>query len=326
MRYLSGRDLVDLASPTTLIAALEKGLCDFAANRAIVPVRHHLHFDGNTLLTMPALGEDTFGVKVISVVPSNGYRGMPVTTGLMMLSDRVNGRPLAVLDAAMLTALRTGAVGALGLKCTAPPDVDRIGVIGTGVQGTWQAIFACAARKVRTIDFVARSDEKAKRFVAAVSHYAPWINFSRCVDAAVLLTKAPVVIAATTSADPVLPEDRRQLENKHFISIGSFKPSMTELPHSVYQIAQQVVVDSDAAKFEVGDLIGPLSLGLLREENVIHIADLVVGKRSVDTNRTTVFKSVGMALYDLYAARSFLSEAQRLGRGTLLDAGCHPEQ
>jgi ornithine cyclodeaminase len=79
------------------------------------------------------------------------------------------------------------------------------------------------------------------------------------------------------------------------------------------------VVDSDAAKNEVGDLIIPLTSGLICEQNILHIADLVVGKRSIDTARTTVFKSVGLALYDLYAAQAFSSEAQRLGRGTLLD-------
>lgn len=319
MRYLSGKDLVDLISPTTLIAAIEEALCDFAAHKATVPVRQHVDFGDNTLLTMPAIGEGVFGTKIVSVVPSNATRGLPVTNGLMTLSDGVTGLPLAVLDAAMLTAQRTGAVGAVGLKWTTPLDAERIGIIGTGVQGTWQAIFACAVRRIRTVHFIARSDEKAQRFVDAVSRYVPSIRLSRCADVHELLTQAQVVITATTSSDPVLPADRELLENKHFISIGSFKPSMKELPYSVYQLAHQVVVDSDAAKSEVGDLIEPLSLGLLREENIIHIADLVVGKRSVDTERTTVFKSVGMALYDLYAARAFFAEAQRLGRGTPLD-------
>jgi ornithine cyclodeaminase/alanine dehydrogenase-like protein (mu-crystallin family) len=84
-----------------------------------------------------------------------------------------------------------------------------------------------------------------------------------------------------------------QLRDKHFISVGSFKPSMQELPDSVYALAQQVVADSDAAQKETGDLSGPLSLGLVIPENVLHIAELVIGKRAIDTTRTTVFKSVG---------------------------------
>jgi ornithine cyclodeaminase len=219
----------------------------------------------------------------------------------------------------MLTAQRTGAVGAVGLKWTTPPAVDCIGIIGSGVQATWQAIFACAVREVKVVYYVARSDESAKRFVDAVSRHVPSVRLLRCADARELLSTTKVVITATTSSTPVLPDEITMLENKHFIGIGSFRPTMNELPCSVYHLAREVVVDSDAAKFETGDLAQPLSVGLLREENIVHIADLVVGRRSVDTERTTAFKSVGNALYDLYGAATMFAEAQRLDRGTLLD-------
>jgi len=319
IRYLSSKDLVDLVSPATLVAALEKALCDFSELRVTVPSRQHVHFGENSLLTMPAIGQSVFGTKIISVVPSNATRRLPVTNGLMMLSDGVTGAPLAVLNAALLTGQRTGAVGALGIRYTTPPEANCIGIIGTGVQATWQAVFACAVRIIRVVHFVARSDEKAQSFVDAVSRHAPTVQLSRCTDVRELLTKAEIVITATTSSDPVLPDELHLLERKHFLSIGSFKPSMQELPNTVYQLAQQVVVDSPAATTEVGDLIEPLSLGLINEHDIIQIADLVIGKRAIDTTRTTVFKSVGMALYDLYAACAFFAEAQRLDRGTPLD-------
>jgi ornithine cyclodeaminase len=319
MRFLSGRDLHDLLPPHVLIEAIEQSLRDFAEQRVTVPARQHTHRGDVTLLTMPAVGQYAFGAKVVSVVPSNVTRGLPVIHGLMTLCDGVTGLPLAVLDAAALTAQRTGAVGALGLKHTTPAEVDSIGIVGTGVQGTWQAIFACAVRPIRTIYFVARNEDKAQRFVDRVSRQVPSVRTSRCGDVHELLSRTQVVITATTSSKPVLPGNRHRLERKHFVSVGSFKPTMQELPDSVYALAQEVVVDSDAAQEEVGDLIGPLSSGLIREQNILHIADLVVGKRWIHTAGTTVFKSVGLALYDLYAAQAFCAEAQRLGRGTLLD-------
>ena len=319
MRFLSGRDLHDLLPPYALIDAVEQGLRDFADQQVTVPARQHTQRGEVTLLTMPAIGRYAFGVKVVSVVPSNATRGLPVIHGLMTLCDGVSGLPLAVLDAAALTAQRTGAVSALGLKYTTPAEVDSIGIVGTGVQGTWQAIFACAVRPVRTIYFVARNEDKARRFVDLVSRQVPSVRTSRCGDVHELLSSTQVVIAATTSNKPVLPDDRHRLEGKHFTSVGSFKPTMQELPDSVYALAQKVVVDSDAAQEEVGDLIGPLSSGVISPENILPIAELVVGKRWIDTAGTTVFKSVGLALYDLYTAQAFCAEAQRLGRGTLLD-------
>ncbi|MGH8236271.1 MAG: ornithine cyclodeaminase family protein, partial [Steroidobacteraceae bacterium] len=134
MRYLSASDLRDLLPPAALIAAIKQSLCDFALGKVIVPVRQHVESGGRTLLTMPVIAEPAFGAKIVSVVPGNAERNLPVTSGLMVLSDGLTGQPLAVLNAAALTAQRTGAVGALGLSCMTPAGVDRIGVIGTGVQ------------------------------------------------------------------------------------------------------------------------------------------------------------------------------------------------
>jgi ornithine cyclodeaminase/alanine dehydrogenase-like protein (mu-crystallin family) len=320
VRYLSAQDLEHLAAPATLVAAIERALRDFAQGQVTVPARQHFECGNNTVLSMPVIGATAFGAKLVSVVPGNADRGLPVTNGLMMLSDGQSGLPLAVLNAAALTALRTGAVGALALEHIAPARVDRVGIIGTGVQGTWQAIFACAVRPITTVCFVARSQESARRFVDAVAPRVPSVKLVRCQDAGELLRECPVIIAATTSAEPVLPNEPALLEGKHYLSIGSFRPAMQELPNAVYELAGCVVVDSDAARQEAGDLINPLAAGVLREEAIYHLAQLIDGTHSVDVRRTTVFKSVGMALYDLYAASALVAEAQRVGRGTVLES------
>jgi ornithine cyclodeaminase/alanine dehydrogenase-like protein (mu-crystallin family) len=320
MRYLSALDLEALVAPAMLVAAIERALRDFAQGQVTVPARQHFDCGDKIVLSMPVIGATAFGAKLVSVVPGNASRGLPVTNGLMMLSDGQSGQPLAVLNAAALTALRTGAVGALALDLIAPASVDRVGIIGTGVQGTWQAIFACAVRPITTVYFVARSEHSGQRFVDAVARRVPAVKLVRCKGAAELLDACPVVIAATTSADPVLPNEPSLLEGKHYLSIGSFRPAMQELPDKVYELAGCVVVDSDAARHEAGDLINPLAAGVLHEANVYHLAQLITGTRSVDVRRTTVFKSVGMALYDLYAASALVAEAQRVGRGTVLES------
>lgn len=319
MRYLSARDLADLVAPSALVLALEQGLRDFARHRLHIPARQHLDFGGNALLTMPAVGVTRFGVKVVSVVPANASRGLPVVKGLMMLSDAATGEPLAVIDASMLTAQRTGAVTALAIKYTTRPEVERLGIIGTGVQGTWQAIFACAVRGIRRLAYFARSDESARRFEAALSGAIPSVHLVRCADVCDLLVQSEVVIAATTSSEPVLPARQELLENRHFLSVGSFRPTMQELPAEVYQLAGVVVVDSETAATEAGDLVRPLATGALQTEDIIHLASVVTGDRPFVCDRTTAFKSVGMALYDLYAAQTFFDEARRLGRGTKLE-------
>ena len=319
MRYLSAGDVEALVAPAALVAAIERALRDFAQGLVTVPARQHFDCGDKTVLSMPVIGATAFGAKLVSVVPGNAKRGLPVTNGLMMLSGGQSGLPLAILNAAALTAQRTGAVGALALEHIAPASVDRVGLIGTGVQGIWQAIYACAVRPITTVCFVARSQESAQRFVDAVAPRVPAVKLVRCKDARELLSECPVIIAATTAVDPVLPNEPALLEGKHYLSIGSFRPAMQELPNAVYGLAGCVVVDSDAARHEAGDLINTLAAGVLRDESVYHLAQLITGTRSVDVRRTTVFKSVGLALYDLYAASALVAEAERVGRGTVLE-------
>jgi ornithine cyclodeaminase len=124
-----------------------------------------------------------------------------------------------------------------------------------------------------------------------------------------------VVITATTSSERVLPDEPSLIKGRHFISIGSYKPTMQELPDCVYRLAGRLVIDSEFAREEVGDVINPVRKGILKEADVFSIGKLITGQRSVDLCRTTAYKSVGMALYDLYVAQAFYEAAVHKGIG-----------
>ena len=315
MRVLTDTDLLGLLSPAALVAVLESAVRAHAAGRAVTPARTQLEWEDGTLLTMPALAEAVFGIKLVCVIPANAARGLPVTNGLMVLSDRRTGAPLALLNAAALTAQRTGAIGALGVKYMTPADTASVGIIGAGVQGAWQAIFACAVRPIREVLYVARSPASRARFEATVRAQVPGMKLTPC------RMRAPSWHARRSSSRPprrpapVLPEEPELLAGKHFISIGSFKPAMQELPDAVYKLAGELAIDSEAARHEVGDVLRPLAKGILTPESVYWIGDLISGRRPIDVNRTTAYKSVGMALYDVYAAQAFYEAATRRGIG-----------
>lgn len=116
MIVLSNHDLVGLVPPMDLIAAMEDAALGVAQGKVAVPARTHADWQDNTLLTMPAVAQAYFGTKLVAVVPGNAARDLPVTNGLMILNDGETGLPLAVMNAAALTAQRTGAVGTLGVK------------------------------------------------------------------------------------------------------------------------------------------------------------------------------------------------------------------
>lgn len=316
MLILNNDEIAGLLSLEEVIATVEAALMANERDACLVPKRMHIDWGENTFLSMPSFSDAYFGTKLVSVVPGNSGRQLAVTNGAMLLNDAHTGFPLAMMNAAKLTALRTGALGAIGIKYMTPPEVDSIGLIGSGVQGIQQAIFAAAVRPVTKIYCLQRSEAGMSALTAELQQQFPSVTVIPCQDAATILQHTDVIIAASRSATPVLPNDASLLENKHFISIGSYKPDMQELPDQVFRLAGKLAIDSVFAKAETGDIIHPLRKGILQEADVFTIGKLLTGEVKVDVNSTTAYKSAGMALFDLFLAKALYEAAQAGNIGT----------
>ena len=315
MLFLSNSDTLALLNLPEIIGAVREAAVAIQDPETVLPVRQHLDWPGTTLLVMPARAAKAVGVKLVSVIPSNAERCLPVTNGTMLLNDGITGLPLCLMNAAQLTAIRTGAISALSIQHMTPETSASMGIVGCGTQGAWQAICACAVHPIEEVFYCARSPQRELQFTETVRRHAPSVRLSPCPNAKVLLSKTSLVSVATTSLDPVLPDEPALLCGKHFVSIGSFKPSMQELPMSVYRLAGRLVIDSDAAREEVGDVINPMRAGILRKEDIYHLADIVAGRLTIDVEKTTVFKGVGLAIYDLFVAQSLYRRALRANVG-----------
>jgi ornithine cyclodeaminase/alanine dehydrogenase-like protein (mu-crystallin family) len=316
MIALSATDVLRLLTPGETVGLVEAAaLAAAGSSDWVVPQRQHVKWAQGTLLTMPAIGAGAMAVKLVSVVPGNAARNAPVTNGLLILADAGTGLPLAIMDAAALTAIRTGAVGALGLKYIAPAGVASVGIVGAGVQGAWQAITACAVRPIRTVFALRRSASDFERFRVTLGAHAPGVSVVACASAEEVLSRAEVIVTATTSAEPVLPDDPAQLGGRHFIAIGSYERHMCELPDTVFRLAGHLVLDSEFARHEVGEALRAVEHGALGDADLFTIGELASGRRSVDVTRTTAYKSAGMALYDLYVAKALYEAARRRGVG-----------
>lgn len=319
MLILDSEQITSLLSFQQVIAAVEESMIAYENGALLAPQRMHLDHHNNTLLCMPSWGSRYFGTKLVTVMPGNKERALPVTNGTMLLNDGETGLPLALLQASRLTALRTGALGAIGIKYLTPQDVSSIGLIGCGVQGMHQAVFACAVRPISTIHYLHRSDESAARLIAFVNDYFPAVAMERSNSADELLMKTNVIITATTAIEPVLPDDEYKLSGKHFISIGSYKPSMQELPDAVYRLADKLFIDSEFARHETGDTINPVRNGLLHEGDIVTIGKLITSKATVDVNKLAVYKSAGMAIFDLFVAQAMYEQAMKMNIGTTIE-------
>lgn len=280
-----------------------------------MPDRMHAHHGDNTLLLMPCFTKQFFGTKLVSVNPENPKRNLPSIYGSMILNNGTSGEALALMNGAALTAFRTGAVGGIGIKYTTPEDADSVGIIGTGVQGFTQALFACKVRPVKKLCVFDTQQEKANEFIAKLQIELPDVKLETCSSNRELVEKSQIIITTSSSKKAVVPNDGELLKGKHFIGIGSYKPDMHEFPTQLYPLLDKLYVDTPFAKEETGDVATPLKDALITDSQVTAISKLVTSGESANEH-TSLFKSVGMALFDVVMAQKIYTRALELNIGS----------
>lgn len=304
-------------------AAIEVMRQAFAAlceGRAVVPERIHLDVephDGVTLV-MPALveGEDeALGVKVVSLFAGNQARGLARLQAIVLALEPDTGRPLAVLEGATLTALRTGAACGLASELLARPDAASVAILGAGVQARTQLEAVCCVRRIEAAWVFDVDGSRARAFADEMARLVRDIR--PVATPAEAVREADIVCAATTSATPVFADEGIR-PGTHINAIGSFKPSVQEIP-SATVVRSLVVVDSrEAALSETGDLLIPIGQGLMSADDIhAELGELVLGLKPGRTSdgQVTLYKSVGIAVQDAVAAKVALRRARELGLG-----------
>jgi thiomorpholine-carboxylate dehydrogenase len=272
-----------------LIGAMEAALAAFSAGRVIQPVRNMLTIEeGKRYLgIMPAVGDDAMGLKLVSFYPGNAGTGVPTHLAMILLCRPDTGEPLAVMDGRLITEMRTAAVSAAVTRRLASPESRVLALLGSGVQA---GAHLEALSRVRTFDEVrvwSNTPGHARRF--ALEHHAV------AMDAESAVRGADVIVTATNAREPIL-KGAWLKRGAHVNAVGSPRPTWRELDDEA--MASLLVVDSrEAVLKESGDVI--LSRATIHAE----VGEIFAGTESVPAGVTTVFKSVGIAIEDVAAAR-----------------------
>ena len=316
MLILNDSDIIKAVDFNELLKSVEEAFLIQETGNFIMPDRMHINHAGNVLLLMPCFTDDFFSTKLVSVFPENKNLGKPAIYGSVILNDGKTGEPMALLNGSKLTALRTGAVGAMGLLYTTPKNIKSLGLVGAGIQGFHQVLFGCAVREIEKVFIYDPYNKNLKMFIKDLKKYLPDIEITNCTSSKELTRNSEAIITATTSMKPVLPDDRKLLKGKHIIGIGSYKPEMQELPDSLFNELDFIFVDTNFAMKESGDLSSRLANGMVKKDQIHTLGQIINKEVNFDENQTTLFKSVGMALFDLMVAKKIYSNALEKGIGT----------
>lgn len=259
--------------------------------------------------------------------PDQHYAGMKIymtTSGawrfVVLLFDAKAGELAAIIEADHLGRLRTGAASGVATRYLAQPHASTVTLIGTGRQARTQLLAVSLARKLAAVNVFSRNSDRVKTFCEEMGPVlgVP-VNAAASLETAVRASS--IVITATTAKTPVLLGDWLS-EGTHINAIGANMSNRREIDGECLQRADLIAVDSIAqAREEAGDLIHGFAEDDGGWERVKELADIVARRQPGRTHdsQITLFKSSGIALWDVAAAIFLYDEARRQRRGRELE-------
>jgi ornithine cyclodeaminase/alanine dehydrogenase-like protein (mu-crystallin family) len=324
MLILTADDLRRALPMEQAMEAVASAFAQLSGGQADMPLRLRLAVPAQEglALVMPAyLAESgALGLKLLTIFPHNPeLHRLPVINALVLLVDTGNGLPLALMDGGWLTALRTGAASGVATRLLARQDARVLALFGAGAQALPQVWAVCVARTIERVWLVNRTRARAERLAAQLRAFGPPIPTDVRVasSAQEALSEAEVICCATAASAPLF-DDADVRSGAHLNGIGSYLPTMQEVPSASVARARVFVDEGRAAWAEAGDLIIPREQGLIDESHIAgDLGELVAGRVAgrTDPAQITFFKSVGLAVQDVAAAQAAYTRAKAMGVG-----------
>lgn len=308
-----------LTVPLEILAAVREAfvLHSQGLGRLFPVVRERLTSGGVFGIKSGDVGsEGLLGFKAAGFWPGNLALASASHQATILLIDPQTGRPLCLLDGNAITAIRTGAAGALGLQQLARADSTRLCVFGTGIQARIHTQFALSVMpQLSTFRYVAHHGSDDPNFEAAISDIAARQNcsVSSATDPDSAVSDSDIVITTTPGRGPLFSIDAVR-PGTHLTCVGTDTAGKRELPEGMLRRARVIVDDAAQARI-IGELQWASALPC------IELGNLITGKRSFRRHPEdiTLFDMTGIALQDLTVARLLMHKAQSAQFGTLID-------
>ncbi|MFN8475630.1 MAG: ornithine cyclodeaminase family protein [Anaerolineae bacterium] len=324
---INGAEVAELLPMADAIEVMADALEALARGDAILPLRPVMWLPDRigALGMMPAYlgGEPSvMGLKVVSVFPGN--RGTPYDShqGAVMLFETNHGRPLAIIDASTITAIRTAAVTGVATRALAREDAGNLAILGSGVQAQTHLDAMLAVRPIRRIRVWSRTADNAQEFAERESgRHNVEIEVSESAQEAV--NGADLICTVTSATAPVL-KGEWIAEGAHVNAVGSSVPFARELDTEAVARSRMYVDRRESTLNEAGDFLFPKQEGAVDDSHIQgELGDLLIGR--VEGRRSpaeiTLFKSLGLAVEDLAAGYHIYVKALAHNVGTAVSLG-----
>jgi ornithine cyclodeaminase len=269
---------------------------------------------------MPSYGEkeNVFGVKAITSFAGNTKQGFESHLGAVMLFDTKTGHLKALMNAASITAVRTGAASAVATKFLAREEAPNLAIIGTGVQARAHIFCMREVRQIKQCKVAGRSMQHARDFVNEMKDSFDF-PIVACESIEEAVRDADIICTVTGSKEPVLKREWIK-PGCHINLVGATNPKAREIDSSTVADALVYVDSMDANMKESGDLLIPMDEGVISRDHIKGDLHDVLTKGTKDNalrekQSITLFSSMGLAIEDLVSANYLydLAKDQNIG-------------
>ena len=277
--------------------------------------------ESGTLVLMPgsSTGLAAFGAKVINLIPDNPTRGLPAIQGFIALFDHASGTPVAIIDGAEVTGIRTAAASGLATRLLARADAHSCGIFGNGVQAVTHIDAMRAVRPVDEIVVWGRNPDKVQVF-AQEQAQRTGISVRATADPAEA-GSCDLVCTTTTSPEPVLAGEWVR-PGAHVNLVGAHSLTTRECDTGLV-VKSSVYVDlMESVRNEGGDIMIPVNEGVIDEDHIIgELGELLQGNipGRQDAQQVTLYQSHGINAQDMFAAKHIYAKARTTGEAEVVD-------
>jgi ornithine cyclodeaminase len=287
-----------------LFPAIEAGFVAYSEQRAVVPpVGELILGKGEVHIKYGYIKDEPYYViKIASGFYDNAALGLPSGNGLMLLFDQQTGELVSILlDEGLLTDIRTAIAGAITVKYLAPDTVERIGIVGTGVQARLQLKYIAQVNDCRDVLVWGRGEAQLEAYRDEMEKEGYTIEVT--TDSSDVLKTCNLVVTATPSTELILTAAELRA-GTHITAVGSDTPFKQELDPEILGRADRVVADSISQCLKRGEIYKAIEAGRIATEDLVELGDViaghVVGRSSPE--QITVADLTGVAVQDIKIA------------------------
>jgi ornithine cyclodeaminase/alanine dehydrogenase-like protein (mu-crystallin family) len=324
IRILRSADVHALLPMAECIDLMHRTMSAVSEGRVVLPLRSIMVMPGELgmLGNMPGyLAEpECFGVKLVSLIPRNKPPQHSSHLGLVLLFETEHGQPVAMLDGAEITAIRTAAASGLATRLLSRPDADDLTILGAGEQASSHLAAMLVVRKLRRVRVWARDPNKAEAFANAEgAKHKLTIEVAPTVQEAV--DQADIICTVTKAREPILLGEWIK-PGAHLNVVGSSVATTAEIDIPTVVKSRYFVDYRSSTITESGDYLRALRVGAITPEHILaEIGEIAngskIGRRSPAD--VTLYKSLGIAPQDLASAHYVLQRAREQGMGQVVE-------